>query len=348
MAPEAIRLRSTEFRKEREATWRELEQMLDLADKKGLGALSAQQVHRLPHLYRATLSSLSVARAISTDSNLLDYLESLAGRAYFRVYGNKRHLRTALAEFAWWRFPAAVRRHKWAIVLATALLVLGAVTGHLMVIGNPDTFYSFVDTEYAGGRNPAASTEELREVLYDDGGGVAQSLATFASFLFSNNARIAMMAFALGFLFGVPTLYLMFTNGLVIGAFSALYAGRGMAVDLWGWLLPHGITEIGAVCLCGGAGLVLAQKLVFPGRESRLRGLGTAGREAGVIVIGGVAMLFLAALIEGIFRQTVQDVTVRYAVVSSTLIAWACYFALAGRRRDRAVAAAVTIEEQAP
>ena len=70
-------LRSVAFRKEREATWRELEQLIELTNKKRLTALSAEQLARLPHLYRAALSSLSVARSISLDRALTDYLESL-------------------------------------------------------------------------------------------------------------------------------------------------------------------------------------------------------------------------------------------------------------------------------
>ncbi|MCA9513651.1 MAG: hypothetical protein KC635_01795, partial [Myxococcales bacterium] len=58
-------LKSFEFRREREAQWRELEQLVDRVEGRGLGALSAEELHRLPSLYRAALSSLSVARAIS-------------------------------------------------------------------------------------------------------------------------------------------------------------------------------------------------------------------------------------------------------------------------------------------
>ena len=328
-------LKSYEFRAEREATWVELEALLDLIQKRGIKSLAAPQLARLPHLYRATLSSLSVARSISLDRNVVEYLESLSARAYFAVYGTKRHLREALADFFLWQWPAAVRRYKWHIAVATLFLLLGTAAGFLITIGNPERFYAFVAEDYAQGRGPEAPTSELEGGLYEDL-DFGQALATFATSLFTHNAKIGIVAFALGFAVGMPVFFLMFINGLILGAFAALYHGRGLSVDLWGWLLPHGVTELSAVVLCGGAGLILAQAIVFPGRSTRLRNLADRGREAGIVVLGAVLMFFIAGLIEGFFRQMVQDVSVRYGLATLTALCWLGYFGFVGRRRERA------------
>lgn len=332
-------IKSYEFRREREASWRELEALVEKAEKKGVRALSADEVGRLPILYRGALSSLSVARSISLDQNVVEYLEGLACRAYFCVYGSRQRLRTALFEFFAWRFPDAVRRAKWAILLAALFLCAGAATSFLLVSASPDRYYTFVDPAYAQGRDPATPTAELRAGLYDDGGTAADGLAAFASFLFTHNAKIGILAFALGLLLGVPTALLLFANGLLLGAFAALYHGRSLSVDLWGWLLPHGVTELLAVALCGGAGLVLARAVVFPGARSRAHALATRGREAAVVVVGAACLFLIAGLIEGIFRQTVTSVPIRYALAISTAALWAGYFALVGRRRASAAEA---------
>jgi uncharacterized membrane protein SpoIIM required for sporulation len=327
--------RSVEFRRDREAGWVELDRLVELVEKRGVRALDAAELARLPVLYRSALSSLSVARAISLDRDLIEYLESLSSRAYIVVYGTRRFLRDAIRDFVRVGFPSAVRGALRPIAIAALCLVAGAVIGFVVVNGDADRYYGLMPAEMAGGRTPASSTDELRAVLYDDG-GPAEALATFASFLFSNNARIGILAFAVGFLFGVPVFVLMLYNGLILGAMAALYHGRGLSMELWAWLLPHGVTELGAVALCGGAGLVLAHAIVFPGRHGRLDSLASRGREAGTIALGAVCMLFIAALIEGIFRQTVHDVVIRYSLAGATLIAWTLYFALAGRRRGAA------------
>ncbi len=326
----ALKLKSVEFRREREASWAELDHLVGTIEKKGVRALSAPDLARLPVLYRAALSSLSVARAISLDRNVIDYLESLTGRAYFCVYGAKRHLREAFADFFWRRFPAAVRTFRWHLALAALVMVLGGLVGFFLTLQDENRFYSFVSDGYADGRGPTASTAELREPLYHEE-TVAESLGAFATFLFTHNARIGILAFALGFVAGIPALILIFTNGLVVGAFAALYHQRGLSVDLWGWLLPHGVTELSAVVFCGAAGLAIGQSLLFPGPRTRLQNLQVRGREAGQLVLGAVVMFFLAGLIEGIFRQTVQSVPVRYTVAIATFVFWVAYLTRAGR-----------------
>jgi uncharacterized membrane protein SpoIIM required for sporulation len=323
-------LRSAAFRAEREASWRELEALVATVERRGFGALEPAALARLPALYRAALSSLSVARAISLDRNVLEYLESLCGRAYLAVYGTRRHLRDALEDFFVRRLPRAVRAHRVHLLVAWALLLAGGWVGFALVRSDPERFYAFVDAAYAQGRGPTSSTPSLRAVLYDDS-GAARMLKTFAMFLFSNNARVGLLCFALGFVGAVPTALLLFSNGLVLGAFAALYASRGLSVDFWGWLLPHGVTELTAVALCGAAGLALGQALLFPGQDKRLAGLARRGREAGVLAVGAVALFFAAALIEGVFRQLVHAVPVRYAVAAGSAGVLYAYLLTSGR-----------------
>lgn len=330
-------LKSAQFRKEREGAWRELEELLNRVEKKGLRSLSAAELNRLPILYRSATSSLSVAQAISLDKNLLDYLNALVGRAYLSVYSTKRKAWDALAEFFTYGFPHTFRRYFLFVAASTGLLLLGILTGYQMTKADPERYYSFVDEEMAAGRNPAASTEELREVLYfkeEDGW-----LGAFATYLFTHNSKVGMLCFATGFAAGLPVIYLLFTNGLLLGAMAALYDSRGLGFEFWGWVLPHGVTELGAVCLCGAAGMVLGSSLVFPGRHTRLQNLAIRGREAAILAVGAVALFFLAGLIEGIFRQLVHNLAVRWAVVGTTTVFWTWYFLFLGRTRERRAAA---------
>jgi len=326
-------LKSAAFRAEREASWRQLEALLWRLQRHGLAGLSAIDLARLPVLYRATLSSLSVARAISLDRNLLEYLETLSARAYLAVYGTRRHLGEAVWDFFARRFPRAVRNYRWHLALAGLLLALGTAAGCALTQADSERFYGFVGSAMAQGRGPTSSTESLRAVLYDRE-GAARMLKTFAMFLFSHNSQVGLLAFAIGAAGAIPAALLLFMNGLGMGAFAALYRSRGLSLDFWGWILPHGVTELTAVALCGAAGLVVGGALIFPGREERLAGLARRGREAGVLVLGAVAMFFVAGLIEGLFRQLVHSVPIRYSVAAVSAAVWIAYFRLAGRERQ--------------
>ncbi len=331
LSAQGVTLRSAAFRAEREASWRELEELLSRVQRGGMRALSARDLGRLPLLHRAALSSLSVARAISLDRNLLDYLESLCARAYLTVYGVRRHLLEALADFFVRRFPRLVRAHWPHVALGFALLLGGCWAGFALTRADPDRFYAFVDPGMAQGRGPISSTESLREVLYskEDTAGM---LKTFAMFLFAHNARVGILAFVVGFAGAVPSALLLFGTGLMMGAFGQLYASRGLSVEFWAWVLPHGVTEFTAIVLCGAAGMALGLAVLFPGREERRAGLARRGREAAVLALGAVALFFVAGLVEGIFRQRVHSVTIRYAVAGASAVLLSAYLLLAGRR----------------
>ena len=329
-----FRLRSYEFRREREKAWRRLEDIVNRVRKRGLSSLSGAEILSLPRLYRSAISSLSVARTISLDKNVLQYLEALCQRAYFCVYGVRRHIREALASFFGFEFPRTVRALKWHLALATFALVAGTLAGYLLTQSDPERFYTFVPEELAGERGPEAPTEVLRETLYDSGHETSE-LGVFSTFLFAHNARVGMLCFAIGFIAGIPVFLLLFTTGLLLGGFWALFASRGLGPDFLAWVAPHGVTEIFAVLLCGAAGLVLAESLVFPGRYTRLQNLARRGRLAGVLVIGTLPMFLVAGLLEGFFRQMVTDMTTRVLVATATALFWLVYLTTAGRRRRR-------------
>ena len=325
-------LKSFEFRREREASWRQLEELMERARTVGLKGLDADELHRLPVLYRGVLSSLSVARAISLDRNLVVYLEALASRSYLMVYGSKRNYAAAIVDFFSRRFPAAVWGLRHGVGLAILVMLLGTLCGFALTVRDSDLFFSLVSDDMAQGRSPLSSREELLEVLKSGGGERTDRLSLFASFLFSHNARIGMLCFALGFAAGVPVALLLFANGLILGAFAAIHARHDLSLEFWAWVLPHGVTELLAVCVCGGAGFALGHAVVFPGRFSRLTQLARRGRRAANLVLGAVAMFFVAALLEGYFRQLVSHELPRYLVVLATSCFWGWYFMHRGRQ----------------
>lgn len=322
--------KSVEFRRQREAEWRELAQMVDRVLKKGLGTLGEDELERLPRLYRAAAMSLAVARRTALDRALIAYLEALAARSYLAIYGTRRTRRGALFDAFLHVFPSRVRSMKWELAASFGVTALGTVVAFVLVLADPSWYFAFVDPALASGRDPSASTEDLRAVLYDGQGH--EGLSFFASFLFVHNAGIGITAFALGFAAGVPTAYLLFTNGLMLGAFLALYTSRGLAYELVGWLLPHGIPEIGAVILCGAAGFHLARAMIFPGQKTIRRALGEAGRRTAMVVIGSVVLFAAAGVVEGIFRQMVTAETIRYSLAAFNALWLSAWLLLGGRR----------------
>jgi uncharacterized membrane protein SpoIIM required for sporulation len=165
--------------------------------------------------------------------------------------------------------------------------------------------------------------------------GWAISLGIVANFLFSHNTVVGILAFCLGLLAGVPTILLIAYQGLMLGAFLALHYNRDLTVDFLGWIAIHGVTEITAILLCGAAGLVVAEKMLFPDRYSRVDSLAMHGRLAAEIAVGAVLMFFVAAILEGGFRELVASTPGRYAVAAATAIGWLAYLQLVRPEGER-------------
>ena len=324
-------LKSAQFRREREASWLELEAIIEKVHRRGFRRLSGEELQKLPGLYWGAVSSLSVARAISLDNAQLKYLEGLVSRAYIIVYTEKRPVKDLVIDFFVNRFPSAVFQLRRQVLLGALLLALGVACGMWLTLADESRYMSFVGPDMAQGRTPNATDEYLRDMLYSSP-EEQRGLSLFASTLFTHNAKVGIFCFCLGIVAGAPVAILLFANGLILGAMTALYHDRGMGAEFLAWVAGHGVTELGAVALCGGAGFAIAQAMLFPRDKYRVDALAAAGRATAPVLIGSIFMFFIAGLLEGYFRQLVTYVPARWGVATATAIVWGWYFFVHGAR----------------
>ncbi len=327
MTRRTLTLKSKRFREERQEVWKEMEALLQRIESRSVRNLTDEEIIKLPRLYRAVLSSLSVARATSLDQSVVSYLESLSTRAYYVIYGSQQRLRDRVYGFFSRDWPLAVQSAWKDLSVSSFIFALGMLIGFVLVSNNPDWFYSLMNEDMASGRTPAASEEFLRETIYgyekEDGG-----LARFAASLFSNNSGVSILAFALGFAFALPTVVLLLYNGLSIGAFIAVFASKGLGFEIGGWLAIHGTTELFAIALAGAGGVLIGRAVAFPGEMSRMESLRSKSEQASIILGGVIVMMFVAGLIEAFGRQLINNDWIRYGIGGSMLIFWLVYFFL--------------------
>lgn len=321
---EAAVLRSDRFRLAREDEWTRLEEIVAQMEKGRLGRLSDDDVLSLPALYRTAASSLSVARETSLDAATIAYLESLVRRAWYQVYGPRQGFAKWFAGFLGGGWSAAVRAIWLDICIALAVMVAGAIAGWLLVAGNEDWYWSLVPSQFADTRVPGASREVLLKALGTEESAVG--LSGFAAYLFQNNAGVSILAFALGFAFGIPTLMLLLKEMATLGAMIWLFSTRDLTLDFIAWLSVHGTTELFAILLAGAAGLHVGRAMAFPGERSILAATAAAGRRAATVMTGVVLMLVVAALLEAFPRQLVGETWERLLIGGTMLAGWLAYF----------------------
>jgi uncharacterized membrane protein SpoIIM required for sporulation len=323
---ESAALRSDRFRLEREGDWRRLEDIIKQMEKGGVKGVHDDDLLALPPLYRTAASSLSVARETSLDLATLRYLESLVQRAWFQVYGPRKGFFAWLREFFMGGWSRAVQSLWLDICITVFVMIAGTLVGWLLVARDQEWYFRLVPQGMAGPRVPGATREELLGTIGSEES--ASGLSTFAAFLFSNNAGVCILAFALGFAFGVPSLLLMVHNMTLLGAMLWLFAGAGLGLEFGAWLSVHGTTEIFGIMLSGAAGLHIGRAIAFPGKASVLDAAAAAGRRASLVMAGVVIMMIVAAFLEAFPRQLVADTGGRYAIGGTFLAFWLSYFFL--------------------
>lgn len=336
-------IRSARFRAEREADWRALEHIVTKAEKRGLQALDFEEAQALATLYRQAMASLSTAREISLDNALLQYLEALCARAYLAVYAPQQRLGGLVSRLFTSGMPGAARRLFPLILIAYLILFLGVVMGYLLFLDDPTWYNTIVPGGLAGDRGLNATREDLLAAIYSGADAGSGDLAAFASALFSHNTRIAIFIFSLGVLICVPSAVLTFYNGMLLGAFVALHADRGVLTDILAWLSIHGITELSAIVIACAGGLHMGQAVLFPGDVRRRDALRRNARDAVKLAILAGVMLVVAAGLEAFGRQWIQDPSLRVLVGILIGLVWIVWLArtglgagrIPGRKRQR-------------
>ncbi len=328
-------IRSARFRKEREDGWKRLDTLVTTAEKRGVQGMSYEDTLALASLYRQAMNSLSVARAISMDHALLRYLEALCARAYLVVYAPQESVTGVLGRLFTHGIPQAARRSGTALFIGFLAMMLGAFTGYMLYLQDPAWFFTFVPGGLADGRTPSASTEYLRRTLFDTSTRSSEALGLFASYLFSHNTQVAILTFALGIFVTLPSFILTYYNGLILGAFFAMFAQAGLGYELLGWLSIHGVTELSAICVACAGGAQMGLAVLLPGNQTRRAALRDRGRDAVKLMILAGLMLIVAAVVEGFLRQLVQSTELRLVIGWGLGLMWLAWLLLSGRDGPR-------------
>jgi uncharacterized membrane protein SpoIIM required for sporulation len=306
--------------------WDELEALIRRA-RKWSRTLTSSERERLDALYRRTTVHLARVSTRSNDQLLIDYLNHLTAAAHSIIYLPPRQsILSRIGQFAVDDFPQTIARHWRPNLLSAVLLICGGLLGYFASISDPVICHALWPA--GDPRQPGASAEQLQSYLRQGRGDSSGMKFLMSSFLFQHNLTVSVLAMGTGVLAAVPTVFLIIFNGMLLGVFAAIHHQAGLDVEMWAWILPHGITELGAITLCGSVGFMLGQAVVSPGELTRTQSLINAGREAATICIGAAFMLIAAALIEGYIRQTSWSPATRFVFAASTAFFWIAYIAL--------------------
>ena len=298
---------STRWLQKRRPYWAQIDELLARAEKTGIRGLNHQELRELALLYRQTASDLATIREDPASQRLAHSLNLLLGRAHNYIYMGRRAKASRIATFYRDSFPQVFHETLPYTLVACAIFFFLAAAGFVMAIFDPGFQHYFL-----GG----AMMESIdKHQMWTQSVVSIKPLAS--SQIMTNNLSVSFMTFALGVTAGIGTVWMLAFNGLLFGVVNAACWQAGMSGQLLSFVAPHSVLELPAIFIAGGAGLLIAKGLLFPGMLPRRASLVREGGRAIRLALGIIPLLIVAGTVEGFVSPTDLAVRWKYALAAA-------------------------------
>lgn len=305
-------MKEVNFLKQNSTAWKQFE-----TDLNGQNV----DADRLAGEYIKLTDDLSYSKTYYPGSNTTQYLNGLASRVHQKIYRNKREKSNRFIFFWKYEVPNASYALRKPILYSFILLLIAVAIGTVSVM-HDDHFARIIM-----GDNYMDKTME--NIKKGDPMGIYKQGTSLESFLMIgfNNVKVMFLMFAGGILTSFCTGFLIFQNGIMLGAFQFFFIKFGLlgqtALSIW----IHGTLEISTMVLSGGAGIALGNAMLFPGTYTRLESLKMAAQKGLVLMVGIVPVVLTAAFFEGfVTRHSEMPIWLSLLIICSSLAFIVYYF----------------------
>ena len=317
---------STHWLEKRKPYWTRLEQLLDQSARAGLRRMGRSELQELGLLYRQIAADLATLREDRGSVHFARYLNQLLARAHNIIYSARKTSPRAIVEFFAVTYPRVFRKNWDFVRIALLIFAISGVVGAALTLQDPDFKLKIIGPQMV-------QTIEKREMWTHSIVGMKPQAS---SAIMTNNIGVGFMAFAMGITGGLGTIYMMVFNGLLIGVIGMACHLSGMSLKLWEFVAPHGVLELPAIFLAGGAGFRVAAGLLFPGYLPRRESLVRAGTEGVQLLLGTVPILVIAGTIEAFVSPTSLATGLKFTMAAALFVLLNVYLFGFGRANAKA------------
>lgn len=281
----------TQFIEKNSAKWKALESLLKRADK------DPDELHEL---FVKVSSDLSYARTFFPNRSVRIYLNNLTQEVFDSIRSKEKKPKfSGLFTFFTETLPIEVYKARTTFYISLAIFAVAMFIGVISTIHDEDFTRTIIGDDYVNMTEENIAKGDPMAVYKDDDMLGMQLGITF------NNVRVAFLAFILGLLGGVGTIYILVANGVMVGTFQYFFVTKGLFWTSFLTIWIHGTIEISAIVLAGAAGLTLGSGILFPGTYPRSTSLQMSARSAMIIILGTVPLFIIAGLLESyVTRET--------------------------------------------
>jgi uncharacterized membrane protein SpoIIM required for sporulation len=287
--------------------------------------LDGAEADELVDLYQRTATHLSIVQSSAPDPALVGRLSALVAEGRAAVTSASGASWSDVSRFVTVAFPAAVWRARWWWISVGVLTLLVSFSIAAWISHNPDVVASI------------ATPDELKQLVNQDFADYYTSnpAGSFAFKVWTNNAWVAAIALVGGAFFCLPGVYILWENALNLGVVGGLMAYAGKLDVFFGLITPHGLLELTAVFVAGGAGIRLGWQIIAPGPRPRAVALAEEGRSTLTIALGLIGVLLVSGLVEAFVTPSPLPTWARIGIGAVVWVAFLAYVVVLGRRADR-------------
>ncbi|OZU89429.1 hypothetical protein CIL03_06885 [Virgibacillus indicus] len=303
-----------QFVKQYREDWKRLEEYAGHLQKKGR-RVTGGDISKFHRLYQKAAQHLSYSQTYYPDEEVTRYLNELVSKSHNLLYKDQVSSFQQVRYFFSTKFIGLLLEQWKFIVIAMLLFLFGGLAAFLSVANDPLHFYSIMPADMAAGVNP-----EQLGVGHD-----AIDSSLISAQIMTNNIQVAILAFASGITFGLLTVFVLAYNGLIVGALAAVFWHAGMSYEFWAYIVPHGMIELTAIFIAGGAGLLMGYKLFVPGPYTRGYQLKENAKRSVQLFLGTIPLFIIAGIIEGFITPSTLSLEMKYVVALVTVVGLLVY-----------------------
>ncbi|MCE3281190.1 MAG: hypothetical protein K0S44_3381 [Bacteroidetes bacterium] len=272
-------------------------------------------------LFIQLTDDLSYSKTHYPKSKTTQYLNSVAARVHQEIYKNKKEKRNRISVFWKYELPFIFYNSHRQLLTAFIIFAVAMLIG-IVSAANDDSFVRLI-------LGDSYVNMTLENIDKNDPMAVYKSMNQVDMFLAItfNNVYVSFLCFVAGLCFSIGTGYLLFTNGVMLGAFQYFFYAKGLLLKSVLVIWIHGTLEISAIIIAGCAGITMGNSILYPGTYSRSVSFQKGAKQGIKIVIGTVPIFIAAGFLEGfVTRYTEMPLALSVGIISTSLIFIIWYF----------------------
>lgn len=308
-------MRETTFIEQKKKNWAKFEKMHRLKES---------DPDEMTKLFVEITDDLSYSRTFYQKRSVRVYLNFIAQMVFLKINKGKKVKASRFIKFWTYSLPMEFARSWKAMVLSLVIFSGAMVVGIVSTYKDVGFAREIIDRGYMDNLDRNIAAGDPMAVYHQ---GSTSLSSTYGITL--NNTMVAARTYTSGILTGLPTASILINNGVSIGTFHQYLMHKGVLGEALFVIWIHGVLEISAIVIAGGAGFVLGLGFLFPGSFTRMQAFRISAKRSFKIAMSTLFILIVSGFIEGsITRYTQMPFFFKAVIIGASLLFVIGYFVL--------------------